>query len=101
MDLESLKHLRKHLKVAHHVPGRIRIKFGSAPLDQLRAVDFSNQEKTIPGIKSIRVKMGARSVIIEYDADTLSPELLQEVFTTREANRFKEIIEGFAERANP
>jgi hypothetical protein len=98
MGLETLKELQKYLHVVHHVPGRLRIKFDVALAGHPRAGDILNPQNPIPGIKNVRLNMGARSVIIEYDRERIQPELLQELFTTRESKRVQRIINELTEQ---
>jgi len=71
-----------YLHIAHHVPGRIRVKASWSGATKLGSVD--EQELTIivasiPGIVGYRINKKALSVIIEYDTDVLSPQLWEEV----------------------
>ena len=64
---------RQNIQIAHHIPGRIRLKFGApAGLD----VDFSTLKKVfekMPSIQNLKVNLLARSMTIQYDAKRLPP----------------------------
>lgn len=97
MDLQLIKELRKNLKVAHHIPGRIRIRFDLALMDHPRSGELLDQKNEIPGIKGYRINIGARSIVIEYDTERIRPELLQEFFTTEDRNRVQVIVSELVE----
>ncbi|MGI6246455.1 MAG: hypothetical protein ACOYJQ_11880 [Pseudochelatococcus sp.] len=74
-DLSPFMTLRRFLAIAHHVPGRIRVKLDPAALMQLPIVDtgpFVALAKRIPGVKAIRVNAAALSAVIEYDAGLIA-----------------------------
>ncbi|MFD2252282.1 hypothetical protein FHS82_002135 [Pseudochelatococcus lubricantis] len=69
-DLSPFMALRRHLAIAHHVPGRIRVKLAAAALARLPDVDpepFIALTKRIQGVNAIRVNVASLSVVIEYD----------------------------------
>jgi hypothetical protein len=51
------------------------------------------QPDSFPGLKSVRFNLAARSVIIEYDARVIKPDLLEELATTRDDERADAIAE--------
>ncbi len=72
----------KYFSIAHHLPGRIRIKASLLKAAQLRKVksdDISEVADTLPGIHSCRVNMKGLSAVIEYDKNIIPPELWEEV----------------------
>jgi len=76
-----LDHLR-YLLVAHHVPGRIRIKATWSGARKLAEVEPQRIETVIgmiPGIIGYRVNARALSVVVEYDIAVLPFELWQDV----------------------
>lgn len=78
-----LDHVR-HLKVAHHVNGRIRVKASWNGAKKLADVEEGEIEKVIaniPGIEEYRVNKKALSVIITYDPEVLPYGLWQEIGT--------------------
>ena len=71
-----------YLNIAHHVPGRIRVKASWSGAQKLGTVDENQLMRiiaSIPGIQDYRVNKKALSVIIQYDTDILSPALWEEV----------------------
>ena len=69
-DLTPFLDLRRFLTIAHHVPGRIRVKLSLQALAFLPDVDpapFVDLAKRIRGVGVTRVNVPALSVVIEYD----------------------------------
>jgi len=62
--------LREHIKIAHHVPGRIRVRLMLSALKQLGDIDptiLESLQFEAEGIKDIRVNRTAGSATISYD----------------------------------
>ncbi len=69
-DLGPFLHLRRYVSIAHHVPGRIRLKLDFAALAQLPKADpkpFVELVGRIRGVTTTRVNAAALSVVVEYD----------------------------------
>lgn len=76
-NFDEFLELRRHLKVAHHIPGRIRLKAGLSILDSYQKVDAGLIDRilgAIQGIKTTEFNLMARSVVIAYVPSTLKPE---------------------------
>lgn len=78
--IERLRHFSSCIEIAHHIPGRIRLRLVlddlpplDAPVQSLiaRARDFKEALDNAPGIRSIRVNALARSCTVEYDHATI------------------------------
>ena len=98
MDFKLLMDLRQYLTIAHHVPGRIRIKFAFRMLKDPRAKrlkDETEGKTPPPAILNTRVNPMGRSVVIEYDPELIDPGKLAEVMTTGDQERFKELAAEF------
>jgi len=83
--------LQKHtslVRIAHHIPGRIRLKL-NADMEKLRKIEhpgidtrrFVEALNTIPGVRQLRLNKLARSVTVDYDntiiPDQAWPDLLE------------------------
>ncbi|WP_395665091.1 hypothetical protein [Methylocella sp.] len=69
-DLSPFMRLRRHVAIAHHVPGRIRLKLALGALAELPAVDpapFVGLIDRLRGVNAVRVNAAALSVVVEYD----------------------------------
>lgn len=98
MNLGDLITLRDALSVAHHVPGRLRIRFSLKLLADPRAhalLAASGGGSAVPGLRGFRLNAPARSVVIEYDPAVIRPELLEEALNTRDAARLAVLVEEF------
>lgn len=74
-DLEPFLELRRYIVVAHHVPGRIRLKLRPVVLPMLPKVDASPYAELLgrlSGVKAMRVNRAALSAIVEYDTSVIS-----------------------------
>lgn len=64
------------LRVAHHIPGRIRLKLaGEGGLGDVLAEvrRFAATASTAPGIRSVSLNLLARSCLVEYDPAQIAP----------------------------
>lgn len=79
---------RHHASIAHHVPGRMRVKVPNAKGDAALLEEIRQTLVGVPGIHDIEINGTTGSVTIHYSADT-HPELPasidqhQEVFAVR------------------
>ena len=94
MHFQTLMDLRQYLTIKHHVPGRIRIKFGLKLLADPRAQTLKEEtenQTSPPCIKSTKLNMLTRNVIIEYDPEAVDPQKLHEALITEDEGRFNEL----------
>ncbi len=76
-DLDKFLALRRHLKIAHHIPGRVRLRAGPSIFTELATIDasvFDRMLQAIDGIEDVRINKMAGSVVIVYAADTVEPD---------------------------
>jgi len=72
-NIDYFRQFASKVSIAHHIPGRIRLKLDSVELDaqgrQLleQASQFQHVLDATPGVKAIRLNLLARSCTIEYD----------------------------------
>lgn len=78
--LTALLPLRRHLTVAHHIRGRLRLRLA---LSGVKAVGpglvakLQDQMNAVPAILALRVNLAALSVVIEYDAERIPADWWQ------------------------
>mgnify|MGYP003623411143 FL=1 len=67
MTLQEIMELRKLVSIAHHVPGRIRLKLDPRILQHPAAKYLSSLKEARPetGLISARVNIFARSLVVE------------------------------------
>ena len=69
---------RQNITIAHHIPGRIRLKFNASQAS-LNGVDLPHLKKAfeaMDGIKSLKINLLARSMVIEYDKNRLPSDAI-------------------------
>lgn len=74
-DLSPFLGLRRFVSIAHHVPGRVRLKLDIKALAHLPKVDpgpFVDLVARIPGVKATRLNPAALSVVVDYDTRLLA-----------------------------
>lgn len=79
--------LRRHLSIAHHCRGRVRLRLAASGLKAVSAATLSRlQEETakFPAIRAIRINAAALSVVIEYDSDHIPMEWWPELLTAED-----------------
>lgn len=72
----------RYFSIAHHVPGRIRVKASWLKAGELKKIDERELQQVverIPGISDYRVNKKALSAVIEYDNSLLPFDLWEEV----------------------
>ncbi len=86
-----------YLHIAHHVPGRIRVKASWSGAHKLGTVDEKEMTTiidSIPGILDYRVNKKALSVIIEYDGHILPFSLWEQVASVGQFPGKREQVRG-------
>jgi hypothetical protein len=73
--IHTLIALAPHTRIAHHQPGRIRLKIFQSALNVLNTSDIGDFVESIPGILDYRVNLWAKSIVINYDGTRLPFDL--------------------------
>lgn len=81
----ALLAVRKHVRIVHHLPGRIRLEvqaggLSSAWLRQHGQEGLAAVQRLLPGIRSLRFNALAGSAVLEYDPTLYSARLLEAFF---------------------
>ena len=69
--IQDLLDIAPYAEIAHHIPGRIRLKISISGLNVFLEKDIQYSLGHIPGVISMRMKPLARSAVIEYDQEKL------------------------------
>lgn len=99
MEAATLLRLREYLTVAHHIPGRIRLRMKPGLLTNPEAlklagsVDLASWGNGSRAIINTRLNNGNGSLVVDYDPHLLRPELIGELFSSRDAGRVKQLVE--------
>ncbi len=78
-----LADLRPRVQVAHHIPGRIRLKFNSTALGYLARLKLGQIDALIaerPELHSYKLNSATGSLLLEYNAHAIAPELIDGLF---------------------
>jgi len=88
--------LLEEAQIAHHIPGRIRLRFNHsilAALPKLNGIEKEIQKiaDQIEAIKDIRLNLYAGSVVVQYDTDLLPSVFWEEVVAEKDLERLREM----------
>jgi len=108
-DLDHFLSLRCHLQIAHHIPGRIRLRVAPSVFRALGSIDSSLLQRlprSIDGVGEVRVNKAAGSAVISYAVDRLDPGLWERLIhgeTGEVLALLKELLQrqGHAELREP
>ena len=94
MDFATVAKLRKYLTVKHHIPGRIRITFDKAIVTDLEALQLVKSAPEMPdAVKKTSLNIFSKSIVIEYDAQRVPPDLLEELINASSDDEAAQIVE--------
>lgn len=75
---DSVQTFARLLRIAHHIPGRVRLKLAAeagadlgAAVTEVKA--FIGAVTSIPGIRAVSLNPLARSCVVEYDPARIPP----------------------------
>ncbi len=105
METATLIKLRSYLRIAHHIPGRIRIKVNPALFIQPDALRLAAQVDLgdlgrgngHPAIINSRINKNAGSLVLEYDPRMIAPAMFEDLFRARDENRVEQLVEHLAD----
>ncbi|WED24673.1 cation transporter [Vibrio sp. JC009] len=83
-NVETALKLRSWVQVAHHIPGRVRLKYKLsiiAHLARFNAGDIKRALDDIPAFRNYKLNSSTGSILIEYDPGLVSPALIEELFS--------------------
>lgn len=88
------------VKVAHHIPGRIRLKLAdgmSTPaLAAAEVQRFVRAATAAPGIRSVSVNPLARSCVVEYDPVLFPPSAWSDAMAGRSSPAAQALLQALA-----
>ncbi len=84
--IDDLYQLKQWLKIKHHIPGRVRLKFSLTILTKVaRFNQFKADIEQSPLIKSYRLNLSTGSLLVEYDEQIIPPYLINELLQQEES----------------
>ncbi|MDR3555149.1 MAG: hypothetical protein P4L55_10380 [Syntrophobacteraceae bacterium] len=90
--IDRLIELAGQSEIAHHIPGRIRLKVKLSALFLARDLEISDLVDCFRGILDARANPGSRSIVISYDTGTIAPGLWERLVDGRSDPARKESI---------
>ena len=96
MTLQEILAIRALITVAHHVPGRVRLRLDPQVRSLPAAAELGNLRANEHGILATRLNPLARALVIEYDSAKISPALLEEFLAGTDDARVAALAEQFA-----
>lgn len=90
--------LHPHVKVAHHLPGRLRVQAHSSDtairvLRRNADVCMDALNRLFPGVRSVRLNPLAGSLVVEYDFKLMPFALVDAFFRTTSFEQAAELLD--------
>jgi hypothetical protein len=73
--VEAVIRISHYTEIAHHIPGRIRLKITLAGLPHLQDLNAEALLQRIPGIRQVEIKALSHSVVIHYESKLFPRDL--------------------------
>ncbi|WP_261824885.1 HMA2 domain-containing protein [Vibrio neonatus] len=94
--------LRKWVKISHHIPGRVRLKYKLGIIAQLstfKSQDIEKALQSVPAFKNYQLNPKTGSILIEYDPIAIEPDWIESLFSDNESD-VEAACHKIAERVN-
>ena len=82
-SLGDLLTLRRFVEVAHHIPGRLRLRFSNklvASLSQGKLKQLDAYCSPEGYLRRYQINSDTGSIVLEYDAAAIRPQILNQLF---------------------
>ena len=80
------------LNMVHHIPGRIRLKFDPSLASHPLKEEFKNLPLDLRPLHIEHISRWSKSVLMTYDPQTIAPELVEELFTTKDVQKKRKAL---------
>lgn len=91
--LNSLaQEIGQRIRLAHHIPGRIRLKFDPSLADHPQKESLKHWLPELNSFELVNFNPVAKSALIQYDPKKVPPELVNELFSSPDLSRKKAIL---------
>lgn len=95
--VEGWRAMAASLSIAHHIPGRIRLKLSgaatSAPSGAAeRVLHFCRIAPDVPGIRTAKLNPLARSCVVEYDPAAIPPAAWEDLAEGRRSEPAERLL---------
>ncbi|WP_310601403.1 hypothetical protein [Desulfobulbus sp.] len=98
----ALLALRRQVRVAHHLPGRIRLELHPEDAASMAALLKNGTEglaaarALLPGIRALKFNALAGSAVLEYDYNLYPPQLVDAFFRATGAEQAGDLLDRLA-----
>jgi len=75
-DLSPLVALQRHLKIVHHIPGRVRFRVSNLNRNAVMKQKLETELKRLEGILKVRINIRTSSLLVYYSPEKLAPGTL-------------------------
>ncbi|QCQ22593.1 hypothetical protein [Desulfoglaeba alkanexedens] len=82
--IAGLMSIVPHAVIAHHIPGRIRLKISLEGVKTLNGKMDAHDPLRVPGILSTRINRFARSIVIDYEEKRIPYDLWERLGQIKE-----------------
>lgn len=84
-------------RIAHHIPGRVRLKLdGAADGSAAQVRGFIDAVGRVAGIRSVNVNLLARSCVVEYDPAQIEPSAWQDLVDGNRSSPAERLLQALA-----
>jgi hypothetical protein len=96
---QVVRRFAPYARIVHHIPGRIRLKFvGGGELAEripdIPAERLRGALASIPGVKSVKINLLARSCTLEYDPSVIAHEAFPDLLGGRETPAAEALLDA-------
>lgn len=84
--------LAAHAQIAHHIPGRIRLKIKPSGLPLAMQLDPRDFE-FFTGVRAVRANTAARSVVIDYDEQKIPFSLWEKLLKAKASSEVRNSVQ--------
>lgn len=92
--IQAIMRFSQLAEIAHHIPGRVRLKFSPMVVQELKKVDPKRIAEKFPGILNLRVNQLALTTVVEYDPEIIEPEIWEDLVSLRYKPERSDYIAG-------
>lgn len=81
--LDKVLNMRRWVMIAHHIPGRIRLKYKMGLVAQLMQYKLKNVDEVVsqvPAFITYKLNKSTGSIVIEYDVSLVHPDTINDLF---------------------
>jgi len=86
------REIGRRLRLAHHVPGRVRVKFDTSLAEHPHKETLKQWLPDEPPFRLQNVNPWSHSVVISYDPKIIPPQMIDELFTSHDEECKKDLL---------